>query len=157
MEKYVLYTVKNILQFKKSQINAKLDRNLRNAVKKYAIEANLLEDEDINFENKAKDLKVKNEDDIDMSTTNSYLHTITIIHKYWKEQNTIDYLESFVLFHLYYFLRVTDNVSMTNHGICIFSTITFVFSVSTWLIKICSKYLYLPNKNEVQMNGQYYF
>lgn len=57
MKKYILYTVKNISQLRKSQVNIKLNKNMRNAAKKHIIKANLLEKKDVNSENKAEDRK----------------------------------------------------------------------------------------------------
>ena len=42
----------------------------------------MLEDEDINPENEIKDLKVKDDYNIMISTTDSYLHLVTIVYKY---------------------------------------------------------------------------
>lgn len=55
---------------------------MQNIAKKHAVKANLLGDEDVNFENKIEDFKVKNEDNINISTANSYSHAITIVQKH---------------------------------------------------------------------------
>lgn len=55
---------------------------MQNAAKKYIMKANLLENEDVNFKNKVKDLKIKDKDDIDISTAYSYLHAVIITYKY---------------------------------------------------------------------------
>lgn len=57
MKKYILYAAKNISQLRKSQVNIKLNKNMRNAAKKHIIKANLLEKKYINSENKAEDRK----------------------------------------------------------------------------------------------------
>ena len=41
LEEYALYTTKNILQLKKSQDDAKLNRNVQEAIKKYIMEKSL--------------------------------------------------------------------------------------------------------------------
>lgn len=118
LEEYELYAAKNILQLRKSQVDAKLNRDLWNTAKEHVIEANLLEDEDVNSENEVENLDVEDKDNIDMSTTDSYSHVIIIACKHWKEQDTTDCLESSILSHLYHSLFVADDMSMTNHGIC---------------------------------------
>lgn len=80
MEKYTLYIAKNIFQLRKSQVNIKLDRDLQNMAKKHVMEVNLLDDENVNFENKAKNLEVKDENDINISTTDLYLYVFTQLH-----------------------------------------------------------------------------
>lgn len=117
MKDYALYATKNLLLLKKSKVDAKLDSDLWNIAKKHAMEANLLADEDVNYENDVKDLEVEDKNNIDISTTNSYLHVVIISYKYWIKQNTTDCLESFVLFHLYHFLCIADNASIANHRI----------------------------------------
>lgn len=46
------------------------------------MQVNLLDDKDINFEDKIDDLKVKNKNNIYIPGTNSYSHAITIVYKY---------------------------------------------------------------------------
>lgn len=82
MEKYASYVAKNIIQLRKSQVNAKWDKDLRNTAKKHAMEANLLVDKDVNFENEVEDLKVKDEENIVMSITDSFLHAVIIACNY---------------------------------------------------------------------------
>lgn len=82
MEYYTLYAVRNIFQLKKSQVDVKLNRGLRNVAKKYVIEKNLLGNEDVNSKNKAEDLEVKDEKNIAMSTTDSYSYAVTIACKH---------------------------------------------------------------------------
>lgn len=86
--------------------------------KEHVMEANLLEDEDVNSENKAENLEVKDDDDMNMSTIDLYSHAVTIVCKHSRKQNTTDCLESSVPSHLYYFLRIVDDASMINYGIC---------------------------------------
>lgn len=50
--------------------------------KKHAMEAGLLGDKNVNSKNETEDLKVKDKDNIDMSTADLYLYAITIACKY---------------------------------------------------------------------------
>lgn len=84
LKEYILYTAKNTTLSRKSQVNIKLDKNLLNIAKKLAMEANLLKDKNISFENKVEDLRIKDDNNINLSIANLYLYAITIAHKYWK-------------------------------------------------------------------------
>lgn len=46
------------------------------------MEANLLDDKDINSENEAKNLEIENEDNIAIPTADSYSHVVTIARKH---------------------------------------------------------------------------
>lgn len=50
LEKYTLCIAKNILQIKKSQLDAKLDKDLQNATKNYVIETKIFNGDDTNFD-----------------------------------------------------------------------------------------------------------
>lgn len=78
MEKYALYTAKNIFQIRKNQLDAKLDRDLQNATKNYIMETKMFDGKDINFDNGKKDIKKENKDNIDLLAANIYLYTVAI-------------------------------------------------------------------------------
>lgn len=59
-------------------------------IKKYAIKINFLYNKDVNYKNKIKNLKVKNEKNINMLIINLYLYAIIIIYKYLNKQDIID-------------------------------------------------------------------
>lgn len=82
MEIYALYAAKNIFHLWKSHINAKSEKNLQNTAKKHEIKSNLLRDKNVNSENKAKDLEVKDKDNINMSIAHLYSHEVTIACHY---------------------------------------------------------------------------
>ncbi len=79
MEEYVKYAAKNILQIRKSQLDAKLDRDLRNAARNYqATDVEIFNGEDNNDDNRKKEGEEEPEDDIDVPTANSYLYAVGI-------------------------------------------------------------------------------
>ncbi len=118
MEKYALYAAKNILQIRKSQLDAKLDRDLRNAAKNHAMETEMFDGEDTNADDKEEDIEEEGEENIDLPMADSYSHAVAITRMRWREQDSTDCLESSVLSHLYHSLRIADDASMTNGGIC---------------------------------------
>lgn len=86
--------------------------------KKQVIEVNLLDYEDIISENEVENLEVEDKNNIDIPNTDSYSYAVTIICKYWRQTDAINYLEFFIPSHLYYFLCVANDVSMINYKSC---------------------------------------
>ncbi len=83
MEKYAQYAAKNILQIRKSQLDTKLNRDLKNAARNYqAADAEMINDEDNNNDNREKEGEEEPEDDIDVPIANSYSHVVAITRMY---------------------------------------------------------------------------
>lgn len=82
LEKYLLYIAKNIFQRKKSQQNIKLNRNLRNIAKKFIIDIEIFDSNKINSDNIEEDIEEKDKENLELFTTNSYLHMIAITYIY---------------------------------------------------------------------------
>lgn len=80
MEEYALYAAKNIFQIKKSQLEAKLDKNLQNAAKNYAMKTKMIDSEDINPNNREKDIEEEDKDNIYVPTADTYSHAVAIMH-----------------------------------------------------------------------------
>ncbi len=81
MEEYTQYVAKNILQIRKSQLDAKLDRDLRNAARNHQVaDAKIFNGNDNNDDVREKKGEKELEDNIDVSTADLYLHAIVIIH-----------------------------------------------------------------------------
>lgn len=80
-----MYAIKNILQIEKSQLNAKLDKNLQNAVKNHAIKIKLFNSENTVPSDRKKDIEKKDNNSIDFFIANIYLHIIAITRIYQKE------------------------------------------------------------------------
>ncbi len=86
LEEYAQYTAKNIFQIWKSQLDAKLDRDLRNAVRNYqAADAEMFDGEDNNDDDREEEGEKEPEDDIDVPTADFYSHAVTITHMHWRE------------------------------------------------------------------------
>ncbi len=118
MEKYAQYAVKNILQIRKSQLDVKLDRNLRNAASIHQVaDVEMFNNEEKNDDDREKEGEEEPEDNIDIPTADSYSHTVAIIHIHWREQDTIECLESSVLSHAHHALCMADNARMSNQDI----------------------------------------
>lgn len=83
LEEYAQYAAKNILQIKKSQLDAKLDRNLRNAAKnRQATDVDTFNNEDNNADDREKEGEEEQENDMDVPTVDSYSHVVVIIRIY---------------------------------------------------------------------------
>lgn len=78
MEEYALYTAKNVLQIRKSLLDAKLDRDLRNAAKNHAMETEMFDGENTNSDNRKKDIEKEDKVNIDLPTANTYSHAVVI-------------------------------------------------------------------------------
>ncbi len=95
MEKYAQYAAKNILQISKSQLDAKLNRDLRNVTRNYqAADAKMFDGEDNNDDNREEEGEEEPEDDINVPTADSYSYAVIISQMHWQEQDTIECLES---------------------------------------------------------------
>lgn len=83
LEEYAQYAAKNILQIKKSQLDAKLDRNLRNVVKnRQTTDVDTFNNEDNNADDREKEGEEEQENDMDLPTADSYSHVVVIIRIY---------------------------------------------------------------------------
>lgn len=100
MEKYILYVTKNIHQIRKSPLDTKLDKNLRNTLKNYAIDTKMFDDEDIKADNREADIEKKDKSNIDLFMADSYSHAVTITQMHWKKQDFTDCLESSILYYI---------------------------------------------------------
>ena len=61
---YTLYAAKNILTLRKSQVDAKLDRNLQNVVNENVMDINLLADKYGNIEIEREDFDKKDKEEL---------------------------------------------------------------------------------------------
>ena len=112
MEEYALYAAKNILSIRKSQQDAKLDRDLQNATKNKTIEPDVFNGNDSNDDNIEEDLEEGDGENLDLPTANSYSHAVAMTRKHWKERDATDCLESSLLSHLHHSLRIADDAGM---------------------------------------------
>lgn len=66
-------------------------------------------------DNKEIDVKLEDNDNLNMPNTQSYIHAIKMIYIYWKQTDIINSLGFSVLFHLQNILHTTDTQgSLTN-------------------------------------------
>lgn len=112
MEGYTLYVAKNIFQIRKSQLNAKLDKDLQNTAKNHTIKTKIFDDKNTNLNNWEEDIEKQEENNIDLPMADTYLYTVTITQMGWREQDANNCLESSVLSHLYHFFRILDKTTM---------------------------------------------
>lgn len=79
LKKYTYYAIKNILQIKKSQLDIKLDRDLRNAINNHqVVDAKIFDNENNNTNDRKKKGKEEPEDNINMPTTDFYSYIVAI-------------------------------------------------------------------------------
>lgn len=77
-----MYATKNILQIRKSQQDARLDRDLRNTAKNPIIETDIINSNDSNANEIEEDLEEEDRENLELSTANSYSHAVIITCKY---------------------------------------------------------------------------
>lgn len=119
LEKYILYTTKDIFQIKKSQQDTKLDRDLQNAAKNYIIKAEIFDTDNNSADGIEKDVEKGDEEILDLPIIKLYLDEIIITYINRRKTDIINCLELLVLFHLYYSLHmVVDAGVMTTWYIC---------------------------------------
>lgn len=55
------------------------------------------------------DIRLGDDDDLDVPDAESYIHIVKMTHMCWRQTNIIDSLEFSVLSHLQYTLRIASN------------------------------------------------
>lgn len=78
LKKYAFYIAKNLFQIRKSQQDGKLDRDLRNVVKKHLIKIEIFDDDKSQAGNIKEDDKKKDKENIYISTADSYSYAVPI-------------------------------------------------------------------------------
>lgn len=91
---------------------------MQNTAKNHPTEIDLIDGEDVDVDNREKNVEGKDENNINLSTADSYSHAIAIARMHWREKDKSDCLESSVLFHLYHSLCVINDIGMTKRKIC---------------------------------------
>lgn len=84
LEKYTLYAAKNIFQIRKSQENAKLDRDLQNAIKNFIIKPERFDVNNGNTNGIKKDIEKKYGETLDFFIAQLYSYIITKIYMHWR-------------------------------------------------------------------------
>ncbi len=118
LEEYTQYTAKHILQIKKSQLDAKLHRDLRNVARNHqAADVEIFNGEDNNDDDREEEGEEELENNIDVPTADSYSHAVAITRMHWQKQDTIECLEYSILSHAHHALCMADDVRMSNQDI----------------------------------------
>lgn len=87
------------------------------ALKDYVIEIKIFVDKNINTNDRKEDIKEKDENNIDLPIINLNFYILIIIYIYQKEHNIISYVKCLILFYLYYFLYIANNINRINNNI----------------------------------------
>ena len=106
-EEHALYVAGNIPQIKKSQIETKLDQDLRRAAKDHAKDIDTIEentDDDGEEEDERRD-----EEDLGLSNAQSFENAVELTRIRWREIDATDCLNFSILSHMLHFLRVADD------------------------------------------------
>ncbi|MCJ1348065.1 hypothetical protein MMC31_006296 [Peltigera leucophlebia] len=117
LDEYLIFYAESILQMRKSQIESKLDQDLRRAVKDQAIETEFLERDgsDDNESDGERDIDSEDTDDLGLPNTQSYMHAVELTLSSWREADAIDSLEFSVLSHVQHALCIADNQGSSNN------------------------------------------
>lgn len=83
---------------KKSQIEFKLDQELCHEANDQAIEIVLVER--LGDDDKEKDIELGDNNDLDLSDAQLYIHVFELSHICWRKVDAIDNLKFSILFHL---------------------------------------------------------
>lgn len=92
LKEYTLYAIKNIIQIRKSQQDAKLDWDLENIVKNSIIETDIFVDGENNAYDMEKDIEEEDGKNLDLSAIDLYTYIATMTYMHLKEKFVIDYI-----------------------------------------------------------------
>ena len=85
MEEYLLYVINNILQIRKSQQDAKLDKDLWNVVKNHSMEIEILNGDKSQTGDIGEDDKEEDNENIDLPTADLYSHAAVMMRMRWRK------------------------------------------------------------------------